>query len=87
MTMAKSEKNSIWVQADADIDDMIFQAQGSSEEPRAASDEMRPARRRRGPTVPLKHRSLPKKEAAAVFSVFSVPTTAGRGAGEGNRSR
>ena len=32
MTMAKSEKNSIWVQADADIDDMIFQAQGSSEE-------------------------------------------------------
>ena len=32
MTMAKSEKNSIWVQADADIDDMIFQSQGSSEE-------------------------------------------------------
>lgn len=32
MTMAKSEKNSIWVQADADIDDMIFQAQGSSED-------------------------------------------------------
>ena len=30
--MTKREKNNIWVQADADIDDMIFQAQGSSEE-------------------------------------------------------
>ena len=34
---------------------------------------MRPAQSRRGPTVPLKHRSLPKQEAAAVFSVFFRP--------------
>ena len=32
MTMARSETNSIWVQADADIDDMIFGAKSGSEE-------------------------------------------------------
>lgn len=32
MTMTKREKNNIWVQADADIDDMILGAKGGSEE-------------------------------------------------------
>ena len=32
MTMTKREKSNIWVQADADIDDMIFEAKGGSEE-------------------------------------------------------
>ena len=32
MTMTKREKNNFWVQADADIDDMIFGAKSGSEE-------------------------------------------------------
>ena len=32
MTMTKRETNNIWVQADADIDDMIFGAKSGSEE-------------------------------------------------------
>ena len=32
MTMTKREKNNIWVQADVDIDDMIFAEKGGSEE-------------------------------------------------------